>query len=211
MRVHLVRASTQVTLNSQNLTMIKHFHHYIFKNVLQLCKANLDFHMDSSTPINTLIVPLHRTASIFNDKFEYSINMKYVEEVVNMMGETPRVPDEEERRNFKFEYILENLTPSSPFPDEEYSSFNEYFIKKYNLEIYDQTQHLLDVDFTSNRLNLLLPRAGGGRRKAATAKPEDSTALSRQRQIYVPELMDRHPISATLWNLISALPSFFYR
>ncbi|VDM65385.1 unnamed protein product [Strongylus vulgaris] len=234
MRVHLVRASTQVTLNSQNLTMIKHFHHYIFKNVLQLCKANLDFHMDSSTPINTLIVPLHRTASIFNDKFEYSINMKYVEEVVNMMGETPRVPDEEERRNFNplnykdavvmpwyrnleqpvFYYvaeILENLTPSSPFPDEEYSSFNEYFIKKYNLEIYDQTQHLLDVDFTSNRLNLLLPRAGGGRRKAATAKPEDSTALSRQRQIYVPELMDRHPISATLWNLISALPSFFYR
>ncbi|EYC01886.1 hypothetical protein Y032_0103g3522 [Ancylostoma ceylanicum] len=236
MRVHLVRASTQVTLNSQNLTMIKHFHHYIFKNVLQLCKANLDFHMDASTPINTLIVPLHRTASNTNDKFEYSINMKYVQEVVQMMGDTPRVPDEVERKNFKFraeDYrdavvmpwyrnleqpvfyyvaeILENLTPSSPFPDEEYSSFNEYFIKKYNLEIYDQTQHLLDVDFTSNRLNLLLPRAGGGRRKSATPKADDSTALSRQRQIYVPELMDRHPISATLWNLISALPSFFYR
>ncbi|CAJ0597978.1 unnamed protein product [Cylicocyclus nassatus] len=236
MRVHLVRASTQVTLNRQSLTMIKHFHHYIFKNVLQLCKANLDFHMDSSTPINTLIVPLHRTVSSVTDKFEYSINMKYVEEVVNMMGDTPRIPDEEERRNFKFnpqDYkdavvmpwyrnleqpvfyyvaeILENLTPSSPFPDEEYSSFNEYFIKKYNLEIYDQTQHLLDVDFTSNRLNLLLPRAGGGRRKTASTKPEDNTALSRQRQIYVPELMDKHPISATLWNLISALPSFFYR
>ncbi|KAK6040934.1 PAZ domain protein, partial [Cooperia oncophora] len=97
------------------------------------------------------------------------------------------------------------------FPDEEYSSFNEYFIKKYNLEIYDQKQNLLDVDFTSNRLNLLLPRAGGGRRKTAAVKPEDNSALSRQRQIYVPELMDRHPISATLWNLISALPSFFYR
>ncbi|KAK6022939.1 RNase3 domain protein [Ostertagia ostertagi] len=236
MRVHLVRASTQVTLNSQNLTMIKHFHHYIFKNVLQLCKANLDFHLDSSTPINTLIVPLRRTASSTNDKWEYSINMKYVEEVVQMMGDTPRIPSEEERRNFVFrpeDYrdavvmpwyrnieqpvfyyvaeILENLTPSSPFPDEEYSSFNEYFIKKYNLEIYDQKQNLLDVDFTSNRLNLLLPRAGGGRRKTAAAKPEDNSALSRQRQIYVPELMDRHPISATLWNLISALPSFFYR
>ncbi|VDO75067.1 unnamed protein product [Haemonchus placei] len=226
MRVHLVRASTQ------NLTMIKHFHHYIFKNVLQLCKANLDFHLDASTPINTLIVPLHRS----HDKWEYSINMKYVEEVVQMMGDTPRIPSEEERRNFVFKpedyrdavvmpwyrnieqpvfyyvaEILENLTPSSPFPDEEYSSFNEYFIKKYNLEIYDQKQNLLDVDFTSNRLNLLLPRAGGGRRKTAAVKSEDNSALSRQRQIYVPELMDRHPISATLWNLISALPSFFYR
>uniref|UniRef100_A0A183GTM4 PAZ domain-containing protein n=1 Tax=Heligmosomoides polygyrus TaxID=6339 RepID=A0A183GTM4_HELPZ len=167
---------------------------------------------------------------------EYSINMKYVEEVVQMMGDMPRVPSEEERRAFIFKpedyrdavvmpwyrnleqpvfyyvaEILENLTPSSPFPDEEYASFNEYFIKKYNLEIFDQKQNLLDVDFTSNRLNLLLPRAGGGRRKAATPKPEDNSVLSRQRQIYVPELMDRHPISATLWNLISALPSFFYR
>ncbi|PIO72940.1 PAZ domain protein [Teladorsagia circumcincta] len=93
--------------------------------------------------------------------------MKYVEEVVQMMGDTPRIPSEEERRNFVFkpedyrdavvmpwyrnieQPILENLTPSSPFPDEEYSSFNEYFIKKYNLEIYDQKQNLLDVDFTS--------------------------------------------------------------
>ncbi|VDL72637.1 unnamed protein product [Nippostrongylus brasiliensis] len=107
--------------------------------------------------------------------------------------------------------ILEELTPSSPFPDEEYASFNEYFIKKYGLQIYDQKQNLLDVDFTSNRLNLLLPRAGGGRRKAATVKSDENLALSRQRQIYVPELMDKHPISATLWNLISALPSFFYR
>ncbi|KJH42284.1 double stranded RNA binding domain protein [Dictyocaulus viviparus] len=246
MRVHLVRASSQVTLSSQNITMIKHFHHYIFKNVLQLCKANLDFHLDESTPINTLIVPLHRISYIFSqsldlaisssyDKCEYSINMRYVEEVVQMMGDTPRVPSEEERKNFKFKAedykdavvmpwyrnleqpvfyyvaeILENLTPSSPFPDEEYSSFNEYFIKKYNLEIYDQKQNLLDVDFTSNRLNLLLPRAGGGRRKTAAPKVENSS-FSRQRQIYVPELMNRHPISATLWNLISALPSFFYR
>uniref|UniRef100_A0A158PJZ2 Dicer-like protein 1 n=1 Tax=Angiostrongylus costaricensis TaxID=334426 RepID=A0A158PJZ2_ANGCS len=235
MRVHLVRASTQVTLSSQNLTMIKHFHHYIFKDVLQLCKANLEFHVDSSTPINTLIVPLHRIPSTTYGKWEYNINMKYVEQVVRMMHDTPRVPSEEERRNFKFsaeDYrdavvmpwyrnleqpvfyyvaeILEDLTPSSPFPDEEYTSFNEYFTKKYNLKIYDQTQNLLDVDFTSNRLNLLLPRAGGGRRKAAAPKLENSS-LSRQRQIYVPELMDRHPISATLWNLISALPSFFYR
>ncbi|WKY02864.1 hypothetical protein Q1695_016281 [Nippostrongylus brasiliensis] len=235
MRVHLVRARTQVTLNSQNLTMIKHFHHYIFKNVLQLCKANLDFRLDSATPINTLVVPLCRTIST-DGNVEYSINMKYVEEVVQMIDDAPRVPSEEERKNFVFRVedyrdavvmpwyrnleqpvfyyvaeILEELTPSSPFPDEEYASFNEYFIKKYGLQIYDQKQNLLDVDFTSNRLNLLLPRAGGGRRKAATVKSDENLALSRQRQIYVPELMDKHPISATLWNLISALPSFFYR
>ncbi|KAK6047796.1 hypothetical protein COOONC_14697 [Cooperia oncophora] len=28
--------------------------------------------------------------------------MKYVEEVVQMMGDTPRIPSEEERRNFVF-------------------------------------------------------------------------------------------------------------
>uniref|UniRef100_A0A914SJX8 PAZ domain-containing protein n=1 Tax=Parascaris equorum TaxID=6256 RepID=A0A914SJX8_PAREQ len=85
----------------------------------------------------------------------------------------PRVPDEEERKLFKFDvtkfqdavvmpwyrdkehpsfyYVAEiiDANPSSKFPDEKFANFNDYFIQKYNIEIYDQRQPLLDVDYTS--------------------------------------------------------------
>ncbi|CAI4229108.1 unnamed protein product [Auanema sp. JU1783] len=228
MRIHLVRAADPIVLDENTLNLCQHFHHYVFKNVLQLFKANLEFGVDANTPINTIVVPL--CIENIDGKNTYKINMQYLSDVVKNMGVMPRVPPAEERKNFKFrpeDYtdavvmpwyrnidhpvfyyvaeILNDMSPNSNFPDSEYSTFNEYFIKKYNLEIYDQEQSLLDVDFTSNRLNLLLPRNGPGKRKTRT------DASSSQQQIFVPELMERHPINATLWNLIAALPSFFYR
>lgn len=93
------------------------------------------------------------------------------------------MPPEEVRRNFRFDeaqfadavvspwyrcseqtayyYVAEicrGQTPASAFPDEKFTSFNHYFESKYELSIYDQTQSLLDVDHTSARMNLLLPR-----------------------------------------------------
>ncbi len=53
-----------------------------------------------------------------------------------------------------FYYVAEvcaDLRPSDPFPDDEYASFNDYFMHKYGIEIYNQHQPLLDVDYTSNR------------------------------------------------------------
>lgn len=104
----------------------------------------------------------------------YTINMKYVSEVVANMENMPRIPKDEVRRQYKFNaedykdaivmpwyrnleqpvfyYVAEILPewrPSSKFPDTHFETFNEYFIKKYKLEIYDQNQSLLDVDFTS--------------------------------------------------------------
>ncbi|KAK6047797.1 hypothetical protein COOONC_14698 [Cooperia oncophora] len=65
------------------------------------------------------------------------------------------------------------------------------------------------IEYIFRRITYLQPDWKGGRKTSTVVKPEDNSALSRQRQIYVPELMDRHPISATLWNLISALPYSF--
>jgi len=60
-----------------------------------------------------------------------------------------------------FFYVAEicaDLTPLSTFPDHGYSTFEEYYRLKYNLEITNLEQPLLDVDHTSSRLNLLTPR-----------------------------------------------------
>ncbi|KAF1760045.1 hypothetical protein GCK72_008291 [Caenorhabditis remanei] len=253
MTVRLTTAPKKTSVTERQLEDIQHFHNYIFTQVLQMCKNGLEFDVSATAPLNTLIVPLNKCK---DDEGTYSINMKYVTEVVANMENMPRVPTDDVRRKYKFDaenykdaivmpwyrnveqpafyYVAEVLTqfnPSSQFPDTNFETFNEYFIKKYNLEIYDQNQALLDVDFTSNRLNLLLPRLQPHQRRqrrdstssvtsvtdrASESKSSESVtsssgAHSTQRQILVPELMDIHPISATLWNVIAALPSIFYR
>ncbi|CAB3402204.1 unnamed protein product [Caenorhabditis bovis] len=252
MRVRLMLAN-KVKITKGQLEEIKQFHDYLFTQVLQLVKGNmLMFNMSPNTPINTLVVPLNKQMSNNGDDSFYSINMDHVSQVVANMEKMPRVPDEETRKNFQFNAdnykdaivmpwyrnieqpaffyvaeILYDMNPASPFPDENFSNFNEYFIKKYNLIIYDQSQPLLDVDYSSSRLSLLLPRVQARKRIISSSStdsvppsPEPSPSPSpspsiksrnTQRQILVPELMDIHPISATLWNLITALPSIFYR
>ncbi|PAV60477.1 hypothetical protein WR25_10602 [Diploscapter pachys] len=282
MRICLHLAEKKVDLSQQLLTNIKHFHHYIFDDVLQLCKTALIFRTerrpdDDTTPFtNTLLVPLNRTVDE-KGNCEYEINMLYIEGVIKRkLIDQPRQPTDEERKLFKFDpsryrdavvtpwyrnlehpvyyYVAEitERTPASPFSDPKYASFNDYFKAKYSIEIFDQEQKLLDVDHTSNRLNLLLPRTGRNRRVqpqpaaekeksveasedkensaittsasmhslnsdvevtpvAKASSKSDEKKRAREGQLFVPELLDVHPISATLWNLIAALPSFFYR
>lgn len=250
MKVRLIVAPKKTTVTAAQLQEIQLFHNYLFTQVLQMCKTgNLEFDGTSNAPLNTLIVPLNKR----KDDMSYTINMKYVSEVVANMENMPRIPKDEVRRQYKFNaedykdaivmpwyrnleqpvfyYVAEILPewrPSSKFPDTHFETFNEYFIKKYKLEIYDQNQSLLDVDFTSTRLNLLQPRIQNQPRRSRTVSnsstsnipqasasdsKESNTSVphSSQRQILVPELMDIHPISATLWNVIAALPSIFYR
>lgn len=80
-------------------------------------------------------------------------------------------------------------------------------MSKYQLRIFKQQQHLLDVDHTSARMNLLFPRANVAAGRAALKRPLDPS----QRQILVPELLHIHPLSAPLWTMIIALPTVLYR
>lgn len=43
------------------------------------------------------------------------------------------------------------LTPLSKFPSPEYETFAEYYKTKYNLDLSNLNQPLLDVDHTSSR------------------------------------------------------------
>ena len=62
---------------------------------------------------------------------------------------------------FQYFYVAEictNLNPKSSFPGDDYSTFEEYYLKKYGIQIQNLDQPLLDVDHTSARLNFLTPR-----------------------------------------------------
>lgn len=47
--------------------------------------------------------------------------------------------------------VYTDLTPLSKFPSPEYETFAEYYKTKYNLDLSNVNQPLLDVDHTSSR------------------------------------------------------------
>jgi endoribonuclease Dicer len=136
----------------------------------------------------------------------------------------------EQANYFYVEEVCDDMTPASAFPDDNYTSFNEYFMKKYKLEIHNQSQAMLDVDYTTARyvcvcvntiyffpiyrLNMLTARVPSRRAlqmKEIRDRQGHVVGGGIQKQLLVPELVDIHPLPATLWHQIVLLPSVLYR
>uniref|UniRef100_A0A8C7T0B3 ribonuclease III n=1 Tax=Oncorhynchus mykiss TaxID=8022 RepID=A0A8C7T0B3_ONCMY len=111
--------------------------------------------------------------------------------------------------------VYTDLTPLSKFPSPEYETFAEYYKTKYNLDLSNVNQPLLDVDHTSSRLNLLTPRHLNQKGKAlplsSAEKRKAKWESLQNKQILVPELCAIHPIPASLWRKAVCLPSILYR
>ncbi|KAJ0169619.1 hypothetical protein K1T71_014804, partial [Dendrolimus kikuchii] len=135
---------------------------------------------------------------------------KYKEAVV-----TPWYRNRDQPQFFLVAEICWNLTPDSAFPSATHSSFREYYRSKYNAELTQSTQPLLDVDHTSARLNLLTPRYVNRKGVALPVSSERTRRAKRdrldQKQILVPELCRVHPFAAPLWFATVALPCVLYR
>lgn len=133
-------------------------------------------------------------------------------------------------------YCVESIdysqTPLSPFPASSankmslYETFYQYFALKYNILITDLAQPLLVVSHPSTRLNLLTPRymnlkasvlqktyqTSGGASSGATTSSSSSKHHGSGSRIYlVPELVNMHPLSASVWKKSMCLPSILYR
>lgn len=111
--------------------------------------------------------------------------------------------------------IFENLNPLSPFTNDKYETFAEYFQIKYNTELTNLTQPLLDVDYTSARLNLLTPRyvnRKGVTLPMSTAKTKIEIRNNlEKKQLLIPEICILHPFPASFWKKAVCLPSLLYR
>ncbi|KAL7074663.1 hypothetical protein ACQ4LE_005973, partial [Meloidogyne hapla] len=223
MIVQIRKAKNQpVRLTFELFQLICLFHQHIFEDILRIARGGVVF-APGHSPIPLLIVPLKKLGTV---DLDYEIDRDYLNWDIR---EPPTTPSDEIRKQYVFEessylnavvspwyrsedqsafyYVAEIMTdqfPSSSFPDEKFTCFNQYFMSKYQLEIYNQKQNLLDVDHTSARMNLLLPRAITGKSALRSLDPS-------QRQILVPELLHIHPLSATLWSIIVTLPTILYR
>ncbi|XP_076046340.1 endoribonuclease Dicer-like isoform X2 [Oratosquilla oratoria] len=95
--------------------------------------------------------------------------------------------------------ILDNLTPCSDFPENEdnYKTYKDYYKKKYDIEIYDDNQFLLEAEHIPKGLSLFEP-------------VPIKSKVSRKPHL-VPELCKLAPFKASLLWQIMLLPSILHR
>lgn len=145
------------------------------------------------------------------DRKNFSFNLDEYKDAVVM----PWYRNQDQPQYFYVAEICTFLNPKSAFPGSEYKTFEEYYFRKYVIQIQNLDQYLLDVDHTSARLNFLTPRYVNRKGVALPTSSEETKRAKRenleQKQILVPELCSIHPFPASLWRKAVALPCILYR
>ncbi|XP_022096692.1 endoribonuclease Dicer-like [Acanthaster planci] len=226
--------TSDITVTSDQLNQLQRFHSCIFAEVLRLEKPNLEFDTEKAEA-NYLIAPLNKSDE--DQKLHIDWNfLKTVSESSGMLDRPPILPDYS-RNQFVFSHeafadavvtpiyrnidqpqryyiadILNNLPVTSPFPSEKYEKFIDYYFERYDIQLSNYQQPLLDVDCMSSRLNLLTPRYLNHKGKALPiSKTQSKKNYLQKKQYLVPELCYIYPIPASLWRKAVCLPSILYR
>ncbi|XP_066152978.1 endoribonuclease Dcr-1 isoform X1 [Euwallacea fornicatus] len=231
--VELVLCSDDILVDEEQTRKVQEFVNYTFTSVLRLQKYLMLFDPKSSMK-NYLIVP---TIDI---QQSVEVDWKFIDLIYENLNFVPRLISDEDRKGYVFDieeykdavvmpwyrnqdqpqyfYVAEIcsfLNPKSTFPGSEYKTFEEYYFRKYGIQIQNLDQYLLDVDHTSARLNFLTPRYVNRKGVALPTSSEETKRAKRenleQKQILVPELCAIHPFPASFWRKAVALPCILYR
>lgn len=224
------------TLTAAQLDLITRLHQYIFSHILRLEKPALEF-KPTLADSAYCVLPLN----VVGESNTLDMDFKFMEDIEKSEARTgipttqytkqnpftfkledyqdaviiPRYRNFDQPHRFYVADVYTDLTPLSKFPSPEYETFAEYYKTKYNLDLSNLNQPLLDVDHTSSRLNLLTPRHLNQKGKAlplsSAEKRKAKWESLQNKQILVPELCAIHPIPASLWRKAVCLPSILYR
>ena len=149
----------------------------------------------------------------FSEKNPYDFEKAEIQDAVVITSY--RRHDAPTQNRFYVAEIQYDMDPDSPFPSDEYPSFRTYYMKRWHLVLTCEKQPLLDVDHTDARLNLLTPRFVSQKGRALPASTLEKKRLKYEnkanRQYLIPEILDIHPIPASLWRKAVCLPSILHR
>ncbi len=238
LRVKICKYHTTVTLTESEIQVLQDSHVAIFNSVLKIRPTWLKCDFVSSER-NYLVVPLyfipfiveHMEAYIAFDLVEKLASMKPTEQVLaeerdGSKGLAPirwPAPVEQFRnaivvRNYgdfastllEVRGVSKDTVLSSPFPgNSDYSTYEEYFTKKYGCVFTDSRQpalvckHLGDSDA---RLQLLTSRY----KAADGASLKKSDARGKTINLF-PETCSMYPLPVHLWKLLHTIPSILWR
>ncbi|CAB1331195.1 unnamed protein product [Coregonus sp. 'balchen'] len=201
------------TLSAVQLDLITRLHQYIFSHILRLEKPALEF-KPTQADSAYCVLPLN----VVEDSNTLDLDFKFMEDIEKSEARIGIPTTQYTKQNpftFKLEDYQDAVIIPRKFPSPEYETFAEYYKTKYNLDLSNVNQPLLDVDHTSSRLNLLTPRHLNQKGKAlplsSAEKRKAKWESLQNKQILVPELCAIHPIPASLWRKAVCLPSILYR
>lgn len=160
------------TLSTKQLELITRLHQYIFSHILRLEKPALEFkpteadaaycvlpldivdgcsHLDIDFTFMEDIERSEARTGIPNTQYTkdkpFTFNLEDYQDAVII----PRYRNFDQPHRFYVADVYTDLTPLSKFPSPEYETFAEYYKTKYNLDLTNLNQPLLDVDHTSSR------------------------------------------------------------
>lgn len=179
-KVSLKLKKSGLVLSKDQLDNINNFINYTFTSVLRLRKYLMLFDPEANEN-SFFVVPVKRME--FKNGSDINVDWDFLEVIKQNANTTPQYVNAEIRKTQPFDFntfqdsvvmpwyrnqdqpqyfyvaeICRHLTPESSFPGENYTTFAEYYHRKYGIEIQNKKQPLLDVDHTSARLNFLTPR-----------------------------------------------------
>lgn len=203
-----------VVQTQQELDQLKHFHIMIFRDILNLWKNF--FVIDHRNMENAyLIVPLNEQQSIDwntvqqfprlqpcrprsmaerRDIVRYNPN-EYLNKVVTKWY------SEVESERFVVTKIRGDLTPCSAFGGKNFESYASFYENRYNVQIANRSQFLLEVKQLTHRRNFF----NNASNKSIEKKKESNLIL------LVPELVHNYNYPANLWLKALFLPTILHR
>lgn len=180
-------------------------------------ESRVDFKFDRKKYIDAVVIPYYRN----NDITPQFYCVVKIDDAFTPDSAFPSSASSKSTRpSSEIESTSSHCKPSA------YASFAHYFGYKYNIRITDLEQPLLLVSHPSTRLNLLTPRymnmkatvlqksslATHVTRVSGNGTSKKSSSHQSSNQIYlVPELVNVHPLKASLWKRCMCLPSILFR
>lgn len=199
----------------EDLRLIKQFHFTVFDRVLNILQAFLIF--DNSHEAETiLIVPVSRITNlidfdilrkrhIIKNIIELTSNEKMQLEVTQeTFMKTIVQPWYRDSSSYIVTEVCLNKCALSAFPNEDYSSYKDYFLEKHSKFILCPNLPLLLVKGLTKRLNFIKPRGKETKRKREKLFEELTEHL-------LPELVVKQDFPAELWIQANFLPSILSR
>lgn len=203
--------------SAEELAALKRFQVMLFRDVLRLWKQFLM--VDGSNEANSfLVVPLadsrqidwglvrefpflaepSELSTVARSRMVFDAN-QYRHRVILPWYRTDR------ERAYVVTAVHEHLTPESPFPNEKYRSYADYFGTVYGQVVVNKDQFLIEVKGITTYLNRLSPGDDDDGKCAARGKNWSF------HEILIPELCHNFSFPADYWLKATLLPSALHR
>ena len=218
--VAMHRLDGLISLNTKEKELIMKFHYELFEKILGLKKAYVETDDFKSSLKRYVVIPVtiitgpHMTGIINYDLMgrvvENKTTTKWPCSPAEYRNKLVRVNHRDDiddvtrcHRLYCVTKVCTDRNPRYSFPDSEYTTFQDFYWRKYKYSFSDPEQPLLEVMYASTRLDHLTQRhshSHGG-----------EEAIARKTLELFPEICDIHPLSVEMYKLARLLPSFFYR